>query len=268
MASPVSTGRVRHLRSDRSGRAVWSLATSEGWDPAHLSAGTVGRVDDRSDPLEDLPDGAGESRWPVVIAGALTVGLPFVMPEFFRNDTGQLMSAVQLVLLIAMFLLDPGRIDRRSRTVHLVRLALVASLALGAATAAIRMVYLILQRDDGTTEANQLLWAGGLVWIHLVLAFAFLYWELDAGGPGERAHHPPGAGDLLFPQQADPSLSEGEWRPVFFDYLHVAATGAISFSPADVVVLSHRAKAVAVVESGSSLAILGLVVARAVNILG
>ena len=105
------------------------------------------------------------------------------------------------------------------------------------------------------------------MWVHLVLAFAFLYWEMDAGGPGERAHHPPGPGDLVFPQQSDPTLTAGEWRPVFFDYLHMAAVGAISFSPGDVVVLSHRAKVATVIESGASLAILGLVVARAINIL-
>lgn len=216
---------------------------------------------------EAAAEAAGERRGPVIVAGALTVGLPFFMPAFFRNEMGMALAAVQVVLLIAMLLLDPGRIDRRSRPVHLVRLALVVSLALGAATAAARMVFLILKRDQGTSSAEHLLWAGGLVWVHLVLAFAFLYWEMDAGGPGERAHHPPRPGDLVFPQQADPSLVEGEWRPVFFDYLHVAATGAISFSPADVVVLSHRMKAVSVIESASSLAILGLVVARAVNIL-
>lgn len=219
------------------------------------------------EPDDDLPGDAGERRAPVIVAGAFTVGLPFLMPEFFRNDAGMALSAVQLVLLIAMFALDPGRIDRRSRNVHLVRLALVGSLALGAATSVARMVSLILQRHGGTGDAEHLLWAGALVWVHLVLAFAFLYWELDAGGPGERAHHPPGPGDLLFPQQSDPELSSGEWRPVFFDYLHMAAVGAISFSPGDVVVLSHRAKAATVIESGASLAILGLVVARAINIL-
>lgn len=222
-------------------------------------------TDDPSD--DDLPGDAGERRAPVIVAGAFTVGLPFLMPAFFRNDAGMVLSAVQLVLLIAMFMLDPGRIDRRSRNVHLVRLALVGSLALGAATSAGRMVSLILQRHGGTADAEHLLWAGALVWVHLVLAFAFLYWEMDAGGPGERAHHPPGPGDLVFPQQSDPTLTAGEWRSVFFDYLHMAAVGAISFSPGDVVVLSHRAKVATVIESGASLAILGLVVARAINIL-
>ncbi|HNG24993.1 MAG TPA: hypothetical protein PLC03_13590 [Microthrixaceae bacterium] len=218
--------------------------------------------------MEDVNfDGAeGERRGPVVVAGVLTVGLPFVMPEFFRNETGMGLAGLQLVLLIAMFVLDPGRIDRRSRPVHLVRLALVASLAVGAAVSAMRMVWLIVERRRGTSSARDLLWAGGLVWVHLVLAFAFLLWEMDGGGPGERVHRAPGPADLGFPQQDDPQRWPG-WRPVFVDYLHVAATGAISFSPADVVVLSHRAKAATFLLSASSLAILGLVVASAVNLL-
>lgn len=222
-------------------------------------------VDD-SDDSGDLADEIGERRAPVLVAGALTVGLPFVMPEYFRNGLGMVLAIVQGVLLVAMFVLDPGRIDRRSPAVHAVRLALVVSLAIGAALSAVRMVVLILEGDRGTSSAEQLLWAGGLVWVHLVLAFAFLYWEMDGGGPGERAHRPPGPGDLLFPQQDDLDRFP-EWRPTFLDYLHVAATGAISFSPADAVALSHRAKGATVLESASSLAILGLVVARAVNIL-
>ncbi len=214
----------------------------------------------------DLESNAGERKGPVLVAGLLACGLPFLTPSSFHNVVGFGLSFVQLVLLMAMLVLDPGRIDRRSAKVHAVRLALIGVMASGAAVAAARLVYLIVRGDSATAHANQLLWAGGLVWVHLVLAFAFLYWELDAGGPGERAHHPPGPGDLLFPQQGDLERF-GDWRPAFFDYFHVAATGAISFSPADAVCLTHRMKAVSIAESASSLAVLGLVVARAVNIL-
>ncbi len=229
-----------------------------------------GAIPDGAIPDDEVPEERvlGERRGLVVVAGLLAVGLPFAMPDTFRSSPGRVMGAIQLILLVAMFVLDPGRIDRRSRPVHLVRLALIGSLALGAALGVLRLVGLILERHGHVAAAPTLLWAGGLVWVHLVLAFAFLYWELDAGGPGERAHHRPRPGDFVFPQQADPRLGGGDWRPVFFDYLHVAVTGALSFSPADVVVLTHRAKAAVMVESLSSIAVLGLVVARAVNLLG
>ena len=55
---------------------------------------------------------------------------------------------------------------------------------------------------------------------------------------------------------------------MFVDYLYVAFTNALAFSPTDTMPLTHWAKFVMAVQSGGSLIILGLVVARAVNILG
>jgi hypothetical protein len=52
---------------------------------------------------------------------------------------------------------------------------------------------------------------------------------------------------------------------VFLDYLHLGFTNATAFSPTDVMPLSLRAKYVMVVQSTVSLALFGLVVARAVN---
>jgi hypothetical protein len=55
------------------------------------------------------------------------------------------------------------------------------------------------------------------------------------------------------------------WRPVFLDYLHLGFTNATAFSPTDVMPLTHRAKFAMVVQASVALALLGLVVARAVN---
>ena len=57
------------------------------------------------------------------------------------------------------------------------------------------------------------------------------------------------------------------WRPQFFDYLYLGFTNATAFSPTDVMPLARWAKAVMTLQALSSLAILGLVIARAVNIL-
>jgi hypothetical protein len=54
--------------------------------------------------------------------------------------------------------------------------------------------------------------------------------------------------------------------PVFVDYLYLGVTGALTFSPTDVMPLAHWAKLALAVESLASLAILGLVIARAVNV--
>ncbi len=57
------------------------------------------------------------------------------------------------------------------------------------------------------------------------------------------------------------------WRPEFFDYLYLGFTNATAFSPTDVMPLSHRAELAMALQATASLVVLGLVIARAVNIL-
>jgi uncharacterized membrane protein len=100
-----------------------------------------------------------------------------------------------------------------------------------------------------------------------VLAFAVLYWLLDAGGPvvrSEGARRPP---DFAFPQMMSPELAAPGWRPMFADYLYLAFTAATAFSPTDVMPMSRPAKMAMMLESSIALALFGLVVARAINTL-
>ena len=64
-----------------------------------------------------------------------------------------------------------------------------------------------------------------------------------------------------------PDLAPPGWRPLFIDYLYLGMTNSLAFSPTDVMPLVPWAKIAMAVQSLTSLAILGLVVARAVNIL-
>ena len=72
--------------------------------------------------------------------------------------------------------------------------------------------------------------------------------------------------DFAFPQQMNPELAPADWRPRFADYLYLAFTNATAFSPTDAMPTAHWAKLAMMVQSVSSLAILGLVIARAVNV--
>jgi uncharacterized membrane protein len=73
-------------------------------------------------------------------------------------------------------------------------------------------------------------------------------------------------GDFALPQQMNPDLAPADWRPRFLDYLYLAFTNATAFSPTDAMPLSPGAKVAMMVQSLISLAILGLVIARAVNV--
>ena len=73
--------------------------------------------------------------------------------------------------------------------------------------------------------------------------------------------------ELAFPQQLNPDLEAQHWRPRFIDYLYLGLTNSLAFSPTDVMPLVPWAKIVMGVQSLISLVILGLVVARAANVL-
>jgi hypothetical protein len=73
--------------------------------------------------------------------------------------------------------------------------------------------------------------------------------------------------DLAFPPQLNPAIAPPEWRPQFIDYLYLGFTNATAFSPTDVMPIAPWAKIAMTVQSIISIAILGLVIARAVNVL-
>ena len=73
--------------------------------------------------------------------------------------------------------------------------------------------------------------------------------------------------DLAFPQQLNPDLADPRWRPRYLDYLYLGLTNSTAFSPTDVMPLVPWAKIIMSVQAVASLLILGLIVARAVNVL-
>ena len=69
-------------------------------------------------------------------------------------------------------------------------------------------------------------------------------------------------------QDENPQLAAPGWAPVLNDYLYVALTNSVAFSPTDAMPLTHRAKLFMGVESLVSAMTVLVVAARAVNILG
>jgi hypothetical protein len=89
---------------------------------------------------------------------------------------------------------------------------------------------------------------------------------LDSGGAAARSHRVPDYPDFAFPQQMNPDLAPAGWRPRFVDYLYVGFTNATAFSPTDAMPLASWAKIAMAAQSLISLALLALVIARAVNL--
>lgn len=175
--------------------------------------------------------------------------------------TGWAVVALAVVLYAAHTRLGTGA-ERALRAASVTLLALVVLT---------NLVSLGLLVDDvvtaGGLDARDLLLGGAIVWATNVAAFGFLFWQADRGGPYARAH---GSGDrlpdLLFPQMGDDRYA-ARFRPAFVDYLYVALTNAFAFSPTDTMPMSRPVKGLFAVESLISFATIGVVAARAVNIL-
>jgi hypothetical protein len=102
-----------------------------------------------------------------------------------------------------------------------------------------------------------------------VIVFGLAFWELEAGGPAARLRAPARTTpDFPFPQDDNPQLASRDWRPQVWDYIYVALTNGIAFSPTDTMPLSLRANAMMGLESAMPAVTVLMVAARAVNILG
>jgi uncharacterized membrane protein len=217
--------------------------------------------------LEVVRTGIGtEKRWLLAASLALAMAILLLLPARFSLGPNWILPAVEVLLLTATFAVGRARDDRRLAVVRGMSTALVLILVAAAVLVTARLVVDLIEGGPETNSAANLLAVGFGVWIYTILAFAFLYWLLDGGGPEARIWHPPAFPDLAFPEQLNPALAPPGWRPEFADYLYLGFTNATAFSPTDVMPLARWGKLAMTLQAIGSLAVLGLVVARAVNI--
>ena len=227
----------------------------------------IGPEDGPAPPVEPAPADlvVGESRWPMAIAVLVLMAAAVIAPPRLTVAPGWLLASVEGVLLVALILGDPGRIDRTGPWQRRTSIALVVVILVSTLGSTALLVYDLVTGSPLTSQPDQLLLAGAKVWLGNNVAFAFLYWEFDGGGPAVRAHGLPRYPDLAFPQQLNPELAPPGWRPQFIDYLYVGFTTANAFSPTDTMPMSHWAKVAMGSQALISFAVVGLILARAVN---
>ncbi len=228
-----------------------------------IHRGVGARVEAMPLPSEKI---VGEARWPMAGAVVAAMVLTILLPGTLRLGPQWVLPLIEGLLLVAVIASDPGRINRRSRWLRVLSIGLVSVLVVGALWATVQLIDDLIHGGAVTNSATELLEDGTIVWVSNNIAFALLYWELDGGGAAARAHHLPAHADFAFPQQLNPRIAAPDWRPRFIDYLYLGFTNATAFSPTDVMPLAPWAKIAMAVQSLVSLGILGLVIARAVNV--
>ena len=163
-----------------------------------------------------------------------------------------------LLLAVPLAELSPGRVRN-------VGFGLLGLLVASDAVAVGVLLAALAGSSAASLSAGDLLAHGAVVWLTNIITFGLLFWQLDEGGPRLRAERGRPDPDFQFPQDA---RRRAGWSPRLSDYLYVSLTNAIAVSPTDTMPLTRRAKGLMAVESLISYAVVILVVARAVNVLG
>lgn len=203
--------------------------------------------------------------WPAQAVVLAAIGLDLGLPGKLTLGPRWLLPVLEGVLVLGLGLASPrprlGHLKlRRQVTMSLIGLVSATNLySLG------ELVHYLLR--GGKAGGHALIVAGVVLWGTNVLLFGLWFWELDRGGPMRRMLVPDAQPDFLFTQMSERTCAPEGWLPGLVDYLYLSFTNATAFSPTDTMPLTQVAKGLMTVQSLAALTTVGLVIARAVNIL-
>ena len=212
---------------------------------------------------------------------ALVAGLQLLVVNDLTLGPRWLAPAVEIAMLVPLsvataWTLERTRsasvdqhwhmIARHRRAIRAFALLLTAVVTAMNLEALVALVRALLHGAKGESGQSLLLDALN-IWVTNVVVFALWFWNLDRGGPAIRSIADRRATDFLFPQMLPNCPTNSDWAPGFVDYLYLSFTNATAFSPTDTMPLTPRGKLLMMAEATISLLTVGLVAARAVNIL-
>ena len=201
----------------------------------------------------------------LVVAAALV--LDVFLPERLTLGPSWLLPSIEGALLVVFVGVGTHPLVRDSPNRRRIAIALIGLVSAVNIVSLVLLAHYLLH--GGKAGGRPLIFSGIALWGTNVLLFGLWYWQLDRGGPLERAR--PGSekhADFIFSQMGDAQpYTPAGWVPGLIDYLWLSFTTATAFSPTDTLPLTQNAKLLMAVQSLTSLLIVVLVVARAVNII-
>jgi uncharacterized membrane protein len=241
-------GRPSHLTWAQMSRARARHAVDSEWVPAWLR-----------------PTGP-ENRLPVSASIVVVIALQIWLSGRYGLHPRWLLPLLEIALLVVLTAINPVRLSRETRVGRYLSMSLAGLITLDNVVSALVLDYGILTGKT-SNDAIGLLSTGAAIYLTNIIVFGIWYWELDRGGPFNRAAgiapHP----DFLFPQMVSPEMGPEHWEPRYLDYLYTSFTNVMAFSPTDTMPLSRWAKSLMALQSAIALSTTALVLARAVNIL-
>ena len=116
-------------------------------------------------------------------------------------------------------------------------------------------------------SASALLVDGFVIFVTNILVFSLWYWYIDSASTRFLETAVDRRWDFLFPQRQAAYPGYEEWQPRFWDYVFLAYTTSVAFSPTDTLPLSRAAKLLTMTQSIIALIAITAVVGTAINIL-
>ncbi len=224
-----------------------------GIQPRHSDPGLATRLA-RHDPF-----------WGPQIVAACAILLDFALPNRLTIGPIWLLPSLEGLVLIALVGASPHPRMRHSPLRRRMSIGLIGLVSADNSISLVLLCHYLLQ--GGKTGGHALIGSGIVLWVTNVLLFGLWYWQIDRGGPVARAQEEEAWPDFLFVQMTERAYAPPDWKPGLVDYLYTSFTNAAAFSPTDTMPLTPIAKWLMSAQALTALATLGLVVARAVNIL-
>lgn len=203
--------------------------------------------------------------WEPQLVVACAIALQLSLSENVTVGPSWLFPVLEGALLIGLVIVSPHPNVRNSPIRRRAAMVMIGLVSAANIASLVLLSHRLLQ--GGKANGHALILSGIVLWCTNVLLFGLWYWEIDRGGPAARARGERDTADFLFPQMTSPRYAPKNWAPQLVDYLYVSLTNATAFSPTDTMPLTPTAKWMMSAQSVASLVTVGLVVARAVNIL-
>jgi hypothetical protein len=211
-----------------------------------------------------------EPVWPPALAVAvfilISLILRIVVPQRESIGPPWLIPITEFILLIVLLVAHQAGGDVRRPWMRPLSLVLIFALLLAGLSSTVRLTYDLITGSSLTNSADSLLAEGTLVWLGNALVFGLLYWQLDSGGPHARRVRKVQYPDFAFPQHMNPELAPPDWKPQYVDYFSLGMSTSLAFSATDAMPLAPWAKLAMTSQALISVTVLGLVIARAVNV--
>src|SRR5205807_9114683 len=186
--------------------------------------------------------------WPAIACVLAAIALQVRLPEKLTVGPRWLLPSLEGALLIGLAATTPrGRVHEEHAGRRRVAIGLIAFVNVANAVSLYLLAHELLHKH--VVNGRSLILSGITIWLTNVLIFACWYWQLDRGGPANRARHPDpttseGRPDFVFAEMDSGfPYTPRSWAPGFVDYLALAVNTATAFSPTDTMPILQRAQA-------------------------